>query len=81
MVKIIGIVSHYFTRIGVAALTLNGALSVGDTVKISGHGTESRQTVNSMQINRQPVSSAKKGDEVAIKVDLPVKEGDEVAKV
>ena len=32
--KVIGKVSHYFDKIGVAALVLTGPLTVGDTVKI-----------------------------------------------
>lgn len=77
----VGKVSHYFDKIGVAALVLSGPLAVGDTVKISGHGNELAQTVSSMQIDLKPVEKAKKGDDVAIKVDQPVKEGDEVEKI
>lgn len=73
----IGKVSHYFDKIGVAALLLTGPLAMGDTVKIG----DLTQIVNSMQINRQPVEKAKKGDDVAIKVDQKVKEGEEVEKV
>ncbi len=75
--KIIGKVSHYFDKIGVAALTLTGPLVMGDTVKIG----ELTQIVNSMQIERVAVEKAKKGDDVAIKVDQKVKEGDTVEKV
>lgn len=77
MTKVIGKVSHYFDKIGVAALLLTGSLAMGDTVKIG----ELTQVVNSMQIDRQPVEKAKKGDDVAIKVDQKVKEGQEVEKV
>lgn len=76
----IGTVSHYFNKIGVAALTLTGKLAVGDTVKISGKDASITQVVSSMQIEKQPVESAKAGDDVAIKVDQPVKEGWEVFK-
>ncbi len=75
--KIIGKVSHYFDKIGVAALTLTGPLVTGDTVKIG----ELTQVVSSMQIERVAVEKAKKGDDVAIKVDQKVKEGEEVEKV
>lgn len=78
MAKKIGKVSHYFDKIGVAALNLTGPLSAGDTVKISGHGSEFTQVVTSMQIDLKPVEKAKKGDDVAIKVDQAVKEGDVV---
>ncbi len=80
MAKTIGKVHHYFDRIGVAALILKAPLAVGDTVKISGHDKEFTQVVNSMQIEHQQVQSAKKGDDVAIKVDQEVKEGDELEK-
>ncbi|MCL5431916.1 MAG: hypothetical protein M1484_02320 [Patescibacteria group bacterium] len=76
--KVIGKVAHYFDQIGVAALKLSGPLAVGDTVKITGHGKELTQTVASMQIEHEQVQEAKKGDDVAIKVDQPVKEGDSV---
>lgn len=75
--KTIGKVSHYFDKISVAALSLTGPLKVGETVKIG----ELVQTISSMQIDHAVVETAKKGDDVAIKVDQPVKEGQEVEKV
>lgn len=79
--KQIGTVSHYFNKLGVAALTLTGNLVIGDKVKISGKESEVIQTVSSMQIDLEPVEKAKKGDDVAIKVDEPVKEGWKVYRV
>lgn len=79
--KTIGKVHHYFDKIGVAALTLTGPLAVGDTIKISGHDKELTQVVESMQVEHEQVQKAKKGDDVAIKVDQEVKEGDVVEKV
>ncbi len=81
MAKVVGKVSHYFDKIQVAALTLARPLAVGDVVKISGHGAEFTQKVESMQVEHEVVQKAKKGDDVAIKVDQPVKEGCEVEKV
>ena len=74
--KVIGKVGHYFDKISVAALSLTGPLKIGETVKIG----ELVQTISSMQIEHQQVQSAKKGDDVAIKVDQPVKEGQGVEK-
>ena len=79
--KTIGKVHHYFDKIGVAALFLTSPLAVGDTVKISGHDKELTQTVESMQVEHEQVLKAKKGDDVAIKVDQEVKEGDVVERV
>jgi hypothetical protein len=76
----IGTVSHYFNVLGVAALNLTGSLAMGDTVKICGKDTCVTRTVASMQINLETVEKAKKGDDVAIKVDSPVKEGWKVYK-
>lgn len=79
--KQIGTVSHYFNKIGVAALTLTDALAVGDTIKICGKDSSVTQVVSSMQIKMEPIEKAKKGDDVAIKVDQPVKEGWTVCRV
>ncbi len=76
----IGKVHHYFDKISVAALFLAAPLKVGDTIKITGH-EEFTQKVASMQIEHEQVQKGKKGDDVAIKVDKPVKEGDEIEKV
>ncbi|MGB9911112.1 MAG: U32 family peptidase C-terminal domain-containing protein [Microgenomates group bacterium] len=76
-----GKITHYFDRIGVAVVEVLSPLKVGDQIKITGHGQEFTQTVQSMQIEHQPVNEADKGQTVGMKVDQPVKEGDEVYKV
>lgn len=81
MSKIVGKISHYFDQIQVAALTLLAPLAVGDSVKISGHGQEVTQTITSMQTDKVAVEGGKKGDDVAFKVDSPVKAGDTVELV
>jgi putative protease len=78
--KKIGKVTHYFDKIGVAVLSLTSPLAVGDTVKFSGHGIEFVQEIVSMQLDHAPVEKAKKGDDIAIKVDQPVKDGMTVEK-
>jgi len=74
----IGKITHFFNKIDVAVLELEGELKVGDTIVISGHGQEFEQGVDSMQVEHQQVTEAKKGDAVGLKVDQMVKEGDEV---
>lgn len=81
MAKSVGKVAHYYDKIGVAALVLTSPLAAGDTIKIKGHDKEFTQTVSSMQINHKAVAKGKKGEDVAIKVEQPVKEKDEVFKV
>ena len=77
----IGKVTHYFGHISVAVLALTGKLSVGETVHFLGHTTDFRQSVTSLQIEHKEVKAAKKGDDVAIKVDQKVHENDAVYAV
>ena len=78
----VGVVEHFFTKIGVAAIKItDGELKVGDTIHIVGATTDFKQKVESMQINKQPVEIAKPGDEIGIKVIDRVRENDVVYKV
>jgi len=73
--KPIGTVSNYFDHVSVAAIKLTGALKTGDTIRLVGGETDFEQKVDSMQIQREPVESAKKGDEIGIKVKEKVRKG------
>ena len=77
----IGRIVHYYDKIGVAVLELTDGLAVGDTIRISGHGKEFTQAVNSMQVEHESIQEAKKGQEIGLKAEQEVKEGDEVFKV
>lgn len=73
--KLIGKVIHYYDKIMVAVVMLEDALRVGEAVRIvSGDGKqEFTKVITSMQIEHQSVKEGKRGDEVAFKVDQPVK--------
>lgn len=80
--KKIGVVKHYFNKIGVAAIVFQANLSVGDKVKFVRNGKELfQQEVTSMQKDHEGVTSVKKGDDIGMKVDKPVGEETEVFKV
>ncbi len=79
--KLIGKITHYFKKIGVAVLELSDEIRVGDTIHIKGHTTDFTQKVVSMQIEHKPIEVGKPGDNIAIKVDDVVKEHDLVFKV
>lgn len=76
--KKIGVVAHYFGKIGVAAIKMKSAMNVGDTIHIKGHTTDFEQVVESIQIEHLSVPKVKKGDDIGIKVKDHVREGDEV---
>lgn len=77
----VGRVVKYFARPGVAAINLEGELSIGDTIHIKGHTTDFEQKVESMQIENQPVEKATSGDAVGIKVKERARPNDVVYKV
>lgn len=79
--KLIGKVTHYFSKIGVAVIELSDSLKVGDTIRIVGGQTDFEQVVESMEIERQKVQEAKTGDSVGLKVNQKVREGYRVYKL
>ena len=79
--KLIGEVTHYFGKIGVAVIKLSDSLKVGDTIKIVGGEREFTQQVDSMEIEHQKIQEAKSGDSIGLKVDQKVREGYKVYKL
>ena len=74
----VGVVTNYYSKIGVAAVELEAPLQVGDRVHIAGATTDLELVVESIQVDHQPVDSARPGDDVAIKVTDRVRGGDKV---
>jgi putative protease len=79
--KRVGKVAHYYTRIGVAIVDLSSSLGLGDTVSIVGANTDFSQSVDSMQIEHEAVTKAKKGDSIGLKVSDRCRKGDKVFKL
>jgi translation elongation factor EF-1alpha len=79
--KLVGKVTHYYGKIGVAVVELSDELSVGDKISIEGNVTNFQQTVDSMEIEHQQIKTAKAGDAIGLKVKEKVREGDSVYKI
>jgi len=79
--KEVGEIFSYYSQIGVAAVKLTGTLKKGDKIRIKGHTTNFEQTADSMQIEHKKVESAKKGDDLGIKVVDRVRPGDKIYKL
>lgn len=78
----LGKVIHYYDRLEVAVVTLNrDKLNTGDLIKIKTRDGEFEQVIDSMEINKEKVQTAKPGDDFALKVNQPVREGDQIFKV
>jgi len=76
----IGKVTHLYRKIGVVIVKLSGSVFVGDVLHFKGNERDVEEKISSLQINHDDVSSAKKGDEVGMKVSGHVCEGDKVYK-
>ncbi len=77
----VGEITHYFTRIGVAVIDLTGSIKVGDLIAIKGMTTNFEMTVTSMQIEGKNIEEAGAGDDIGMKVDDRVRQGDIVYKL
>ncbi|MBI4128778.1 MAG: translation elongation factor-like protein [Parcubacteria group bacterium] len=74
--KPIARVTHYYSHLGVAVVKLSQPLSEGEAIRIHGATTDFEQPVSSMQIEHEKIKTAKKGQEVGLKVKDRVREGD-----
>ena len=81
MEKQVGRITHFFSKIGAAAIELEDELKVGDTIHVKGHTSDWTQNVSSMQIEHDQVEKAGPGDEIGIKVEGHAREHDVVYKV
>ncbi len=77
---IIGKVTHYFGHVNAAVVKLKRNLTVGDTIRVKGHTTDFTQAITSMQLDHQPISAGKKGQEIGLEVNERVRTGDQVLR-
>ncbi|MAG59792.1 hypothetical protein CMO96_03330 [Candidatus Woesebacteria bacterium] len=78
----VGKVTHYYDKIKVAVVELDGNLTKGDKIRFVRGGEDLfEQEVGSMQIEHDKVESAKKGQIIGLEVDQEAKDGAEVFKI
>ena len=77
----IGKITHFYNHISVAVLSLTDNLEVGDEILILGHTTDFTQVVSSMEIDHKKMVAVGPGDDVALKVLEPVRNGDRIYKI
>ncbi len=76
METMIGRVTHYYPKVSVAVVVLDGHLAYGDMIHIRGHSDDFHQIVNSMEQDHQRITEAEKGQDIGIRVEKRVHEGD-----
>lgn len=79
--EVIGKITHFFPHVNAGVIKLRKPLQKGDQIYIKGHTTDFKEKVESMQIDRVPVESAKSGDEIGILVKKRVRIGDTVYRL
>lgn len=77
----VGTVTNYFSKLGVAAIDLEDSVKTGDTLHFKGAHTDFTQPVDSMQVEHESVEQAGAGSQVGIKVSERVRPGDSVLLV
>ena len=77
----LGRVSNYFSKIGVAVIDLTAPLELGDEIRVMGGERDFQQTVESMQVEHQPIEKGEAGQEIALKLDQKARPGDMIYKV
>jgi len=76
--KLVGRVTHYYKRIGVAIVEVTGRLKLGDTIHVKGGTTDFEQTVDSMEIEHEPIEVAQAGQVIGLKIAGKVRDNDGV---
>lgn len=77
----VGYVTHFYPKISVAIVEVTKELNLGDSIVIEKGNTRVEQTVESMQIEHTPISQAKPGDVIGLKVNERVPVGAKVFRV
>ncbi|HLE96673.1 MAG TPA: translation elongation factor-like protein [Candidatus Thermoplasmatota archaeon] len=77
----IGKITHFWPKAGAAAVELQAPLTVGDRIRIRGHGHEIVQEVTSLEVGHHRKNVVGPGEDAAVHVDARVHEGDEVLRI
>ncbi len=79
--KLIGKITHYFSKIGVAVVELSDDITVGAKIRVEGATTSFEQVIDSMEIENKKVETATAGQSIGLKVKERVRLHDSVYKV
>ena len=76
----IGVITHYFPKVGVAVVKASALIKNGDKIHVKGHTADFIQVVESMQVEHVQVAEAKSGDEIGMKMAQECHEHDKIYK-
>jgi translation elongation factor EF-1alpha len=64
----VGRITHFFPKAGVAVIELSAVVNNGDKIIIRGSTTNIEQTIDSMEIEHEQITTAGAGQSVGLKV-------------
>jgi putative protease len=76
----VGRVTHYYPKIGVAAVVLSDHLAVGDRIRFHGPHEDFYQSVSSMELDHRQITRASEGQDIGIRVNQRVHTGDLICR-
>ncbi len=79
--KLVGRVTHFFPKAGVAVVEFKGELSVGEKICVEGASTLFYQAVESMEVDKQKVERVSKDAVAGVKLADRARAGDSVYKI
>ena len=79
--KPIGVITHYYRKIGVGIIKCKIPFKAGIEIRIQGATTNFSQMISSLQYNHKEVKNTKKCQLVGVKMKKRVREGDVVYRV
>jgi hypothetical protein len=77
----VGVITHYWTELGVAGVHLSAALDAGDHIHVLGHTSDFEQCVGSMEEDHHQILHAGAGEDVGVKMADHAREHDRVYKL
>ena len=77
----VGRITHFFSKAGVAIVELSATVNNGDKIVIRGSTTNIEQTIGSMEIEHEQITTAGAGQSIGLKVSGRVRENDIVYRV
>ena len=77
----VGVVTHFWTELGVAGIHLSAPLDAGDQIHVLGHTSDFEQCVGSMEEDHSHVLHAGAGEDVGVQMVEHAREHDHVYKL
>ena len=72
----IGVITHFYSKIGVGIIKLSKDLKVGDTIQIKGSTSDFKQKIEEIQLDHKSIEKGEKGQEIGVKLNEKVRDGD-----